>query len=265
MSTISYPLVNSMVSRSLLQSDSEITNDKIIGVEIDEVRFPLKKDDGVNAVLNELCKKEWVNSINNPDNNQLGKMISTLMDNTLAEILLGNDNTIRYTLPLDHDTVFRFEGLGQLGVNAYYSVVHSQDGCELFKLSCEFSFDKNCQLSNKKPSVSIDYYPQCPEELKQALDNRTIMQKVFDWLRNIFIGNTYNSDSSIDTNKTVTVKISDKLSDLDNIDSLLQSPTKNYYTLTVGIDEDLQNADEDIEAKEEFLKRIREGDQHRVR
>ncbi|MFW5394226.1 hypothetical protein V1951_23545, partial [Yersinia sp. 2544 StPb PI] len=131
-----------------------------------EEQFFLEKKNGINKVLDELCKHGWVNPSANYQDTNLHNLLSSLVETPLAETMIGFNNVYKCGLPPDYNPTFRFEGNGQSGVRMHYGVIHSEDNCNLFKLTGEFLFDKDCQLSHEKPSISIEFFPQCPTVLE---------------------------------------------------------------------------------------------------
>lgn len=256
MNAISYPLVNGTVSKIFQHNDNEITDNKIIKFKINKTPLVVEKEKGINQVFDNLCQKEWIESADNFENTDLHKLLNTLIEQPLPEVMLGFREAMRVSLPIDHATTFRFENNAQSGVSVHYSVVHNDAGCNLFQLNCEFPFDKDCSLTNEKPNVSVEYFPQCPEDLKQALDPRAMMRKILDWIKNLLGGNSHHVLPTANTDKAIVLSVSDKLRDMNEI---LQSPIINYYKLSVESESETHLTEGTPEEKEHFLSKINYG------
>ncbi|MGP2425700.1 hypothetical protein V1954_10430 [Yersinia sp. 2538 StPb PI] len=211
MSSISCPLLSNTLTNVFSFHDNVYAGSEIFNIKMGEEQFFLEKKNGINKVLDELCKHGWVNPSANYQDTNLHNLLSSLVETPLAETMIGFNNVYKCGLPPDYNPTFRFEGNGQSGVRMHYGVIHSEDNCNLFKLTGEFLFDKDCQLSHEKPSISIEFFPQCPTVLEEALDSRTVIKKFLDWLMNLFHLNGFvlaNTQSDVDMAKNIAVSFS---------------------------------------------------------
>ncbi|MFW5402713.1 hypothetical protein V2A85_24030, partial [Yersinia sp. 1252 StPb PI] len=206
-------LQNKTVDNIVLSCDYTHGENKDFNIKIGEGQFSLGKNDGINQALDCLCKNDWVNSSDNYQDTNLHKLLSSLAETSLAERMIGFNNALKCDLPADYHPTFCFEGNGQSGVNMHYEVIHSENNCNHFKLTGAFLFDKNCQLRDENPLISIEYFPQCSKALEETLDSRTVMQALLDWLRNLFHLNgsaLANIQSEVDITEYVEVSFLNK-------------------------------------------------------
>ncbi|MDR5017415.1 hypothetical protein RF657_03205 [Yersinia rochesterensis] len=235
MNAISYPLVTEAISK--IFNNNKANDNEIIQFKIDEEQIFFDKEEGISEIIHRLCQKEWVNSTDNTEDTELYNLLNNLTKKSLPEVILGFDGVIRHSLPIDNDTVFRFEGNALSGVKVHYSVVQRDGECNLFKLNCEFSFGKDCSLAHEKPNISIEYYPQCSESIKQALDPRTVMQKILDWIKNLFQSDIYiacNDEFISNVEKNIIVRVLEKtelaVDNGEEIEKMLENLSKKIQS-----------------------------------
>lgn len=277
MSSISCPLLSNRLTNMFSFHDDVYTGNEIFNMKIGEEQFVLEKKNGINKVLDELCKHGWVNPSANYQDTNLYNLLSSLAETSLAERMIGFDNALKCGLPPSYNATFCFEDNGQSGVKMHYGVIHSEDNCNLFKLTGEFLFDKDCKLSHEKSFISIDFSPQCPPVLEEALDSRTVIKKFLDWLMNLFNLNGFVFESSqfdADMAKNIAVIFSNINKDDGNYyvienraneereDNSNQSLKINYRRdglniiekmieeLSANIGNDIENDEQDIEQLE---------------
>ncbi|CNH51567.1 hypothetical protein [Yersinia intermedia] len=147
--------------------------------------------------------------------------------------MIGFDNALKCGLPPGYNATFCFEDNGQSGVKMHYGVVHSENNCNLFKLTGEFLFDKDCKLSHEKSFISIDFSPQCPPVLEETLDSRTVIKVFLDWLMNLFHLNgsvLERAQFVADMENNIEVNFSKGNINQDNsADSVIESRTNGKY------------------------------------
>lgn len=217
MNAISYPLSHAVLVNSFEPICNDSAENNIINIRIGEKMESFNKSDGIEHVLDSMSKDSWIDSLDDRKSTELYKLLDSLAENSLTESMMTLQQKIECSLPLDYQATFRFENNGQSGVKMHYEVIHSQDGCNLFKLNCEFPFDRQCQLTNGKKYISITFFPQCDPKLENALDHRTVMERLLDWLRNLFHLNSSvleNNPSDADMEKDIEVSF---LKQEDNI------------------------------------------------
>lgn len=234
MNVISYPLTVETISGIFHPHDNEALCNENINFTINEVPLFIKKDKGIYQVLDSLCQKGWIDNADNFENTHIYKLLNSLTEKSLPEVVLGLDGVLRHSLPVEHDTVFRFENNAQSGVSIHYSVVQKDEGCNLLKLNCEFLFGKEGSLTNENPHVSVEYFPQCSEDLKDALDHRTVMQKILDWIKNLFQSGIHissDNESLSNIERDIIVKVSAENEDnkiegmLEKLSAMLEKST----------------------------------------
>ncbi|MCB5320553.1 hypothetical protein [Yersinia intermedia] len=277
MTSISYRFSNEILANMVQPHDKTYAENEIFNIKIDEKQLFLGESDGVNKVLKGLYKNDWVNFSENYQDTNLHNLLSSLAETSLAERMIGFDNALKCGLLPDYNATFYFEGNGQSGVKMHYGVIHSEDNCNLFKLTGEFLFDKDCKLSHEKSFISIDFSPQCPPVLEEALDSRTVIKKFLDWLMNLFNLNGFVFESSqfdADMAKNIAVIFSNINKDDGNYyvienraneereDNSNQSLKINYRRdglniiekmieeLSANIGNDIENDEQDIEQLE---------------
>lgn len=235
MKVISYPLTAETISGIFHLHDNKTLRNENINFKINEMPLVIKKDEGIYQVFDNLYQKGWIDNADNFENTDLYNLLNSLSEKSLPEVVLGFDGVLRHSFPVDHDTIFRFENNAQSGVSIHYSVVQKDKGCNLLKLNCEFLFGKDGSLINENPHISVEYFPQCPESLKDALDHRTVMRKVLDWIKNLFQLDIHIScDNEFLSNMegNIIVKVSEGNEDnkiesmLENLSAMLKNPTE---------------------------------------
>ncbi|HDL7646654.1 TPA: hypothetical protein PXO92_003312 [Yersinia enterocolitica] len=233
MPSISYPLSSNTLTDVLSLHDAVCTGNEMFNVKMGEDQFFLEKNNGINKVLDELCKHGWVNPSANYQDTNLHNLLSSLAETSLAERMIGFDNALKCGLPPGYNATFCFEDNGQSGVKMHYGRVHSNGYCDLFKLTCDFLFDKNCQLSHEKSFISIECFPQCPKALEDALDSRTVIKVFLDWLMNLFHlnGSMHEGAKFVAAmEKNIEVNFSKGNINQDNSgDSVIESRTNGKY------------------------------------
>jgi hypothetical protein len=181
----------------IIQSYNEMTESQVIEIKINEEQINVEKNEAIHKILNRLHLQEssWINPADNLKDSDLYKLLDSLIEKSLVEILLKED-IVKHGLRVDYKTSFHFEDNDLSGVKMNYAVTHSDNSCNLFKLQCTFSFDKDGLLNNEKSTVSIEFYPQCSEDLKQLLDPRNIITKILDWLKSLLFNTNYPHDNN---------------------------------------------------------------------
>ncbi|CNF54644.1 hypothetical protein [Yersinia intermedia] len=233
MSSISCPLLSNRLTNMFSFHDDVYTGNEIFNMKIGEEQFVLEKKNGINKVLDELCKHGWVNPSANYQDTNLYNLLSSLAETSLAERMIGFDNALKCGLPPGYNATFCFEDNGQSGVKMHYGVVHSDGDCDLFKLTGDFLFDKDCKLSHEKIFISTECFPQCPKALEDALDSRTVIKVFLDWLINLFHlnGTAFECAQSVaDMENNIEVNFSKGNINQDNsADSVIESRTNGKY------------------------------------
>lgn len=233
MSSISCPLLSNTLTNMFSFHDDVYAGNKIFNIKMGEEQFFLEKKNGINKVLDELCKHGWVNPSANYQDTNLYNLLSSLAETSLAERMIGFDNALKCGLPPGYNATFCFEDNGQSGVKMHYGVVHSDGDCDLFKLTGDFLFDKDCKLSHEKSFISIECFPQCPKALEDALDSRTVIKVFLDWLMNLFHlnGTAFECAQSVaDMENNIEVNFSKGNINQDNsADSVIESRTNGKY------------------------------------
>jgi hypothetical protein len=233
MSSISCPLLSDRLTNMFSFHDDVYTGNEIFNMKMGEEQFILEKKNGINKVLDELCKHGWVNPSANYQDTNLYNLLSSLAETSLAERMIGFDNALKCGLPPGYNATFCFEDNGQSGVKMHYGVVHSENNCNLFKLTGEFLFDKDCKLSHEKYFISIDFSPQCPPVLEETLDSRTVIKVFLDWLMNLFHLNgsvLERAQFVADMENNIEVNFSKGNINQDNsADSVIESRTNGKY------------------------------------
>ncbi|MHA3386100.1 hypothetical protein ACX1IS_14440 [Yersinia enterocolitica] len=211
MTSIFYPLPSNVLTNVFPLQKNTHDENEIFNIKIGEETFFLEKKGGINTVFDDLYKSGWINSVENHQDTNLYSLLSFSAETSLAEKMISFDNRLKYDLALGDTPTCCFESNGQSGVKMHYEVTHSDGVCSLFKLKCEFLFDKNCQLSHEKNFIFIEFFPQCHQELIDILDERTVMQVFLEWLKNLFHLNVFafeNTRSVEAMGKNIEVRLS---------------------------------------------------------
>ncbi|WP_174849631.1 hypothetical protein, partial [Yersinia artesiana] len=226
MASISYPLSSNVFTNVFPCQKNTYDENEIFNIKFGEGKFTL---DIINKVFDGLYKKGWINFVQYHQGTNLYSLLSASVEVPLVERMISFDNRLKYDLaPGDTPTCY-FESNGESGVKMHYEVTHSDSVCPLFKFKCEFLFDKHCQLSHEKNFIFIEFFPQCPSELIDLLDKRTVMQIFLEWLKNLFHlnGSAFENTKLVEgIGKDTEVRLSKE--DI-NQDKIAQNTNKESY------------------------------------
>ncbi|HDL7478333.1 TPA: hypothetical protein PXN76_000428 [Yersinia enterocolitica] len=243
MCVISYPLSHYLLVNVRESNFNDSVENNIINMKIGDEIESFEKSDGIKHIFDSMVKNSWIDSFHDRTSTELYQLLDSLAEKSLIESMMTFQKKIEYSFPLDHSVTFRFEDNGQSGVKMHYEVTHSDSIGPLFKLKCEFLFDKNCQLSHEKNFIFIEFFLQCHQKLIDILDERTVMQVFLDWLKNLFHlnGSAFESpQSDADMEKMIKVSCSKMIvhghglewDDSDEPNYHKHSNIYSFYTLT---------------------------------
>ncbi|WP_145522897.1 hypothetical protein [Yersinia rohdei] len=213
MNVMSSHLASNLVDHCLLKNSDEASSNNNVEIKIKGDLFSFDKDKGPDEILTALGKNKLIDLVGDFKHSHLFNLLNSLLGKSLPESMMDFEQVITSGLPASYNMKVDFEPHDPSGVEMYYSVTHNENGCNLFKMSCEFIFASDCQFDNKKSAAMVEYYPQCSEKLKQYLDNRTLMQKIFDWLKSIFMSDINPSLPTKEANKIINFTLSDSIKD----------------------------------------------------
>ncbi|CNH09411.1 hypothetical protein [Yersinia pekkanenii] len=218
MNTISYPVSNIHLGNTVNVLNNptvkSASTDIIVGTE------PVDKNEKHSEIYNRLVLEGWLDSPDNIEENTLYNLLASLRERSMAEIVLNPKGVIYPGLPFDYDDTLLFESNGDSGVKMHYSVIHKDEDCNFFKLNCQLFLDKNCQLDEDASRIYFEFYDQCPQIIKQELDQRSVMQYIFDWLADLFNCNPHSIDN--------------KMQAVENDHTQIEYNIKNHTYLTRG-------------------------------
>lgn len=114
----------------------------------------------------------------------------------MAEFALAHSDKMYPYLHHNSHILMEFDSDSDSELTMNYSVNYTDGKCGLFTLHCQMLLGKDFQLDENKTNIYFEFEPQCPTELQQSLDFRTITSKVLDWLKSIFFPDSYDRENT---------------------------------------------------------------------
>ncbi|CNI82626.1 hypothetical protein [Yersinia vastinensis] len=150
-----------------------------------------------SEALDGLVLGGWLSSPDNEAESERRVRVLTLMSKfSMAEFALAHSDKMYPYLHHNSHILMEFDSDSDSELTMNYSVNYTDGKCGLFTLHCQMLLGKDFQLDENKTNIYFEFEPQCPTELQQSLDFRTITSKVLDWLKSIFFPDSYDRENT---------------------------------------------------------------------
>ncbi|WP_145579970.1 hypothetical protein [Yersinia vastinensis] len=148
--------------------------------------------------LERLIHKGWlIPSDNNIETDRRVNLLTSMSKFSMVELTLEHSDKMYPYLHHDNHILMKFDFDSDSGLKMRHSVTYGNGKCDLFTLHCQMLLSEDFQLDENKTNIYFEFASQCPKELQQDLDLRTITTKILDWLKNLFFPNSYNADNTV--------------------------------------------------------------------
>ncbi|PHZ25558.1 hypothetical protein [Yersinia massiliensis] len=196
MDRISYPISNIDISHTVQAMETKgVTHDKA-HFYIDG--YNIAEHDNISKMLEQLVHKGWLNSPS--DFNECERrvnLLSLISEFSMADVVLEYSDKTH--LHLDHDPhiSMEFKRNDDSALEMVYSATYSDVEGEVFTLNCKMLLGDDFTLNENKARVYFEFNENCSTELRNDLDCRTVIERIFDWFKNKFSSSSYIADNTV--------------------------------------------------------------------
>ncbi|EKN4712107.1 hypothetical protein FG465_000807 [Yersinia enterocolitica] len=186
MSIISYKIPYTELNNMMLAyTDRGVTQDK---AQFYINGYNVAGHDNTGEAIGQLVKNGWLAPPNTlGESERRVNLLNLISNSSMADVMLVRSDTHYFCLKHENNISMEFKLNSDDKLEMIYSVNYRHsNGNDLFTLYCQVPLGKEFELDESGPHVFFEFTEQCPNNLKNDLDCRTIKNRILDWLRNLF-------------------------------------------------------------------------------
>ncbi|HDL8284119.1 TPA: hypothetical protein PXQ99_000866 [Yersinia enterocolitica] len=213
MKIISYPIANLGLTNTV--SALEVKNTPFEKTQFYIDGGNCKGYGNTREVLEKLINSGWLEVGNEEENDRRVAVLNSLSKYSMTTVALEH---VKRGYPyLHHDDIsMEFKLNNHCGLEMHYSVSYNDGFQPLFTLGCQLFLGQDFELDENKSRVFFKFEEKCSSELRRDVSRNSIMEKILDWLKELFTPNSYAAANTMPSSKSVSEIWAPPFEDLTN-------------------------------------------------
>ncbi|HEN3576738.1 TPA: hypothetical protein U5E37_003561 [Yersinia enterocolitica] len=141
-------------------------------------------------VLAELVNRDWLKEGDEKENERRVTVLKNASQYSMATVAIQHSEKM-YPYLHSEGISMEFNSDSDYGLEMRYSVPYSDGEKRLFTLECQLFLGKDFELNEVQSRVYYHFEKQCPREFRCSVNFNSIMEKILDWLKELFTPNSY--------------------------------------------------------------------------